>query len=128
MRNFEESGIRDRLHLYQGDLFGPLPKQPYDLIITNPPYVDRAAMHILPDEYRHEPEMALAGGDDGMDLVRRILRESVDYLAPAGGLLCEVGRGRDILEHEFDLPFLWLDTEFSEGEVFWLTRAQLAAA
>jgi ribosomal protein L3 glutamine methyltransferase len=127
-KNFDDSEMASRLKLYKGDLFGPLKGKTYDLIITNPPYVDRVAMEILPDEYRHEPAMALAGGNDGMDLVRRILRESVDYLTPDGGLLCEVGRGRDILENEFDLPFLWIDTEDSEGEVFWLTRAQLAAS
>jgi ribosomal protein L3 glutamine methyltransferase len=85
-------------------------------------------MASLPAEYRHEPPMALAGGADGLDVVRRILAEAADHLTDKGGLLCEVGGGRDTLEQERpDLDFLWLDTEESTGEVFWLTRSQLAA-
>lgn len=124
-RNVQECAFKNRIGLFKGDLFSPLQGRQYDLIITNPPYVDRAGMQQLPTEYRHEPAMALAGGDDGMEIVRRILKESVDYLRPGGGLLCEIGRGREILEREYRLPFLWLDTEESEGEVFWLTREQL---
>jgi len=70
--------------------------------------------------------MALAGGEDGFDIVRRILAEAADHLNPGGGLLCEIGTDRELLEAEYpDTPFLWLDTEGSEGEVFWLTREQL---
>ncbi len=83
----------------------------------------------LPDEYRHEPELALAGGPDGLDVVRRILEAAPRHLKRGGGLLCEIGTGREILEAEFpDLPFLWLDTEESEAEVFWLSAADLGAA
>lgn len=121
-RNIEESGFADRLNLYQGDLFEPVAEERYDLIITNPPYVDAEAMDELPPEFRHEPAMALDGGEDGLDIVRRILAEAPRHLTPGGGLLCEIGRGREILEDDYpELDFFWLDTEESEGEVFWLT-------
>lgn len=120
-RNVADHGLEDQVTLYQGDLFAPLQGRTYDLIITNPPYVDQVAMDTLPPEYRHEPAMALGSGVDGMDIVRKILAEAPKYLNPGGGLLCEVGRGREILDAEYDLPFLWLDTVESEGEVFWLT-------
>lgn len=124
-RNVHDSGHEDRIKLFKGDLFRPLKNKKYDLIITNPPYVDAKAMKALPPEYRHEPTMALASGKDGLDIVRRILQEAAAHLTPQGGLLCEVGRGRVLLEEEYPhLPFLWLDTELSEGEVFWLTRKQ----
>ena len=127
-RNVRSHGIINRVHLFKGDLFKPVKGRKYDLIITNPPYVDAKAMKRLPPEYRHEPKMALASGKDGLDLVRRILKEATAHLKPNGGLLCEVGRGRKLLEKEYSrLPFLWLDTEMSEGEVFWLTRKQLVA-
>jgi ribosomal protein L3 glutamine methyltransferase len=126
--NVDESGLGDRIELFRGDLFAPLGDRRYDLILTNPPYVGPESMAALPPEYRHEPEMALAGGgEDGLDIVRRILAEAQDRLNPGGGLLCEFGTGREILEEEFpDLDFLWLQTEESFGEVFWLTREQLA--
>lgn len=121
-RNVADHKIGDQVELFQGDLFAPLAGRKYDLIITNPPYVDADAMAALPPEYGHEPVMALASGADGLDIVRRILAEAPKYLNPGGGILCEVGRGREILERDYpDLPFLWLDTVESEGEVFWLT-------
>lgn len=120
--NIADSGFADRINLFQGDLFAPVAKERYDLIITNPPYVDAEAMDELPPEFRHEPAMALDGGEDGLDIVRRILAETPRHLNPGGGLLCEIGRGRDILEGDYpELDFFWLDTEESEGEVFWLT-------
>jgi ribosomal protein L3 glutamine methyltransferase len=80
----------------------------------------------LPPEYRHEPRLALAAGDDGLDLVRRILADAATHLTPGGTLLCEIGRGRRPLERAFPrTPFLWLDTEQSQGEVFWLARPDL---
>lgn len=124
--NHAESGLGDRLNLFHGDLFAPLKGRRYDVIITNPPYVGADVMAQLPPEYAHEPEMALASGEDGLDLVRRILAEAGAHLTENGGLLCEMGEGREILEAEFpDLPFLWLDTEESVGEVFWLESAAL---
>lgn len=121
-RNVETSGFKDRIALYQGDLFAPLTGKMYGLILTNPPYVDEPAMTELPPEYRAEPAMALAGGgSDGMDIVRRIIEQAPRHLNSEGGILCEVGRGQEALEKSFpQMPFLWLDTEESSGEVFWL--------
>lgn len=124
--NVADHGLEDRVHLLQGDLFEATGGRSYDLIITNPPYVGREVMEALPAEFRHEPAMALDGGEDGFDIVRRILAEAAEHLNPGGGLLCEIGTDRELLEAEYpDTPFLWLDTEGSEGEVFWLTREQL---
>jgi len=125
-RNVASHRLADRIALYRGDLFAPLQGKRYDLILSNPPYVDARAMARLPAEYRHEPRLALAAGDDGLDLVRRILAEAPKHLAKDGALICEIGRGRRQLEAAFpDLPFLWLDTEQSEGEVFWIERKDL---
>ncbi len=125
-RNGREHGLEDRVTLVEGDLFAPLGARKFDLILANPPYVDAAAMSAFPPEYRAEPAMAHAGGADGLDLVRRIIIDARAHLTEGGGLLCEIGTGRDNLERDFpDLPFLWLDTEESEGEVFWLARADL---
>lgn len=126
-RNVADYGLEDRVTLHNGDLFAPLGDARYDLIISNPPYVDAQGMADLPRECRHEPKMAFDGGNDGLDIVHRILRESAWHLTPEGGLLCEIGRGRDVLEAAYpDLPLLWLDTEESEGEVFWTDAATLA--
>jgi ribosomal protein L3 glutamine methyltransferase len=125
-RNVASHRFGDRISLHRGDLFAPLPGKRYDLILSNPPYVDARAMAKLPPEYRHEPRMALAAGDDGLDLVRRILREASSHLTADGALICEIGRGRRQLEAAFPrLPFLWLDTEQSVGEVFWIARKDL---
>jgi len=125
-RNVAEHQLDDRVSLYQGDLFGPLGEERYDLIITNPPYVDADGMASLPAECRAEPAMAFDGGDDGLIIIRRILAEAKDHLNPDGGLLCEVGRCRPQIEDEFpQLPLLWLDSEDSEAEVFWIAAADL---
>lgn len=124
--NVDEHELANRIELYEGDLFAPLGDKRYDLILTNPPYVDEVAMEELPEEYRHEPEMALASGLDGLDIVRRILDAAPAHLNPGGGLLCEIGAGREILEAEYpQLDFFWLDTEESDGEVFWLSAESL---
>ncbi|QIB32579.1 50S ribosomal protein L3 N(5)-glutamine methyltransferase [Ancylobacter pratisalsi] len=116
----------ERVSLIEGDLFDKLTGRLYDLIITNPPYVDAATMADLPAEYRHEPTLAFAGGPDGLDIVRRILAEAPSHLTARGGIVCEIGTGKEILEAEYPhLPFLWLDTEESEGEVFWLSARDL---
>ena len=126
-RNVADHRLDDRITIHRGDLFAPLGNGRYDLIISNPPYVDGRGMAKLPPEYRHEPRMALAAGDDGLDLVRRILAEAPRQLTKNGNLLCESGRGRRPLETAYPrLPFLWLDTEQSEGEVFWIARKDLA--
>jgi ribosomal protein L3 glutamine methyltransferase len=127
-RNIAEHGLEDRVALYRGDLFGPLGAKRYDLIISNPPYVDAKGMADLPRECRAEPKLAFDGGPDGLDVVRRILGEAGPHLTPRGGLLCEIGRGRENLEAAYpQLPLLWLDTEQSEGEVFWIGAADLAS-
>lgn len=125
-RNVADHGLGDRITLHRGDLFAPLAGSRYDLIIANPPYVDAEGMAGLPAECRAEPALAFDGGADGLDIVRRILTEAKPHLAPQGGLLCEIGRGRDNLEAAFpELPLLWLDTEDSEGEVFWIAASDL---
>lgn len=122
-RNVADHGLEDRITLHRGDLFAPLGERRFDLILTNPPYVDAAAMAALPPEFLAEPRLALAGGDDGLDIVRRILGEAPSHLKAGGGVLCEFGTGREILEAEYpDLDFLWPSSEEGEGEVFWLTR------
>ncbi len=126
-RNVADYGLEERVTLYKGDLFGPLGDTRYDLIITNPPYVDAPGMAQLPRECRFEPKLAFDGGADGLDVVRRILREAGRHLTAEGGLLCEIGRGRELLEDAFpQLPLLWLDTEESDGEVFWIGAEALA--
>ena len=125
-RNVGDYGLQDRLKLYRGDLFKPLGGKRYDLIISNPPYVDAEGMADLPRECRAEPKLAFDGGADGLDIVRRILDEATAHLTPQGGLLCEIGRCRPQLEAAYpQLPLLWLDTEDSEGEVFWIAAADL---
>ncbi|OAF16232.1 50S ribosomal protein L3 N(5)-glutamine methyltransferase [Bradyrhizobium neotropicale] len=125
-RNVGEHGLDHRITLHRGDLFAPLGDSSYDLIISNPPYVDADGMAALPPECRAEPKLAFDGGSDGLDVVRRILRDAPKHLAREGGLLCEIGRGRDLLDEAFpELPLLWLDTEESEGEVFWISAADL---
>jgi ribosomal protein L3 glutamine methyltransferase len=118
-RNVADYGLEDRVTLHRSDLFGGLAGRTYDLIISNPPYVTADAVAAFPPEYRAEPELAHLGGADGLDIVRRILRESRKFLKPDGFLVVEVGMTREILETEYPaLPFLWLDTEQSEGELF----------
>src|SRR5712671_134528 len=125
-RNIADYGLGERVKLHRGDLFGPIGGAHYDLIISNPPYVDAEGMAELPRECRAEPKLALDGGADGLDVVRRILKETRRHLTSQGGLLCEIGRGRELLEAAFpQLPLLWLDTEDSEGEVFWVGAADL---
>ncbi len=125
--NVADYGLGDRIRLFRGDLFEGIKGRRYDLILTNPPYVGAATMAQLPPEFRAEPGIALAGGEDGFDIVRRILASAGEHLNAGGGLLCEIGLDRDILEADYpDLSFLWLDTEGSAGEVFWLTKDQLA--
>lgn len=126
-RNVTAYGLEDRVQLVRSDLFGGLTGRRYDLIISNPPYVSAASVAAFPPEYAAEPTQAHAGGSDGLDIVRRILAAAPGHLTPHGTLLMEIGTGRDILEAEFpDLPFLWLDTEESEGEVLALGAADLA--
>jgi ribosomal protein L3 glutamine methyltransferase len=115
-----------RVSLVEGDLFAALKGRRYDLILTNPPYVMADAVAAFPPEYAAEPVMAHLGGADGLDLVHRILDQAKMHLTPNGGLICEIGSGRDALEAARpDLPLLWLDASGPEGqgeaEVFWIT-------
>ena len=101
----------------------------YDLIVSNPPYVNAMAMEELPPEYRHEPQLALSGGDDGLDAVRTILARAAEFLNPEGLLVVEVGPNRAAAETAFPrLPFVWLATRSAEDSVFLLRREDLAAA
>jgi ribosomal protein L3 glutamine methyltransferase len=128
LRNVAEHGLQSRVNLIRSDLLSNLTEKRYDLIVSNPPYVTSMAMEELPPEYRHEPKVALAGGDDGLDAVRTILARAAEYLTPDGLLLVEVGRNRVATEAAFPrLPFVWLATESSEDSVFLLKRADLAA-
>ncbi len=125
-RNVADFGLEDRVMLHRGDLFGPIGGRRYDLIISNPPYVDAEGMAGLPRECRAEPKLAFDGGADGLAVVRRILDEAGRHLTAEGGLLCEIGRCRPALEAAYPrTDFLWLDTEDSEGEVFWISAADL---
>ena len=125
-RNVADYGLQDRVMLHRGDLFAPLGDKRYDLIIANPPYVDAEGMAALPRECRSEPELAFDGGADGLEVIGRILNEARRHLTVEGGLLCEIGRCRPALEAAYPLTeFLWLDTQDSEGEVFWIRRRSL---
>ena len=125
-RNVSEYGLADRINLIRSDLFDNLPGKSYDLIVSNPPYVTARAMEALPREYRHEPALALAGGDDGLDAVRTILAAAPRFLEPDGLLIVEIGHNRDATEAAFPrMPFVWLETASSTDSVFLLTREDL---
>ncbi|MBP2461681.1 MULTISPECIES: 50S ribosomal protein L3 N(5)-glutamine methyltransferase [unclassified Rhizobium] len=124
--NLREHEVEQQVSLHQGDLFQPLAGRKYDLIITNPPYVDHDAMDGFPAEFRAEPSMAFDGGVDGLDLVRTLLADAANHLNPEGGMICEIGSGREILEEEFPgLDFVWLETEESQDAVFWISAEAL---
>lgn len=128
-RNIADYDLTSRIRLAQGDLFAGLGKRPrkYDLIISNPPYVTTQAMRDLPPEYRHEPELALGAGADGLDIVRRILAGAKAHLKPNGLLAVEVGHNRDLMDAAFPhLPLTWLDTDSGDGKIFLLRREDLA--
>ncbi|MDR7948592.1 50S ribosomal protein L3 N(5)-glutamine methyltransferase [Achromobacter aegrifaciens] len=126
-RNVDDYGLADRLDLHESNLFDSLPPRLYDVIICNPPYVNSDSMDVLPQEYRHEPQLALAGGDDGMDLVRRILEAAPRFLTPEGVLVLEIGHERDFFEAAFpQLSPVWLDTEEASDQLLLLTREQLS--
>jgi len=126
-RNVAAYDLTDRVHLHQSDLFLAVPPVELDLIICNPPYVNAQSMSDLPPEYRHEPRMALAGGADGMDLVRRILSEAPAFLASHGMLLLEIGHERQHFEAAFpDIEPLWLDSAETHGQLMLLYKDQLA--
>ena len=124
--NVDRHQLDKRITLMKSDLFEAV-GGPYDLILCNPPYVNAGSMAALPPEYRHEPALALAGGEDGMDLVRRIVREAPARLSPEGVLVLEIGNERAHFEHAFRrLEVAWLDTSAGEDQVLLVTRDSLA--
>lgn len=125
-RNVDDYDLAAQIRLVEGDLFAGLGSRRYDLIIANPPYVNAVSMATLPDEYRHEPELALASGPDGLDLTRAILAGARQHLRPNGLLVVEIGHNRDALEATFPAtPFTWLDTSAGDQYVFLLHRDEL---
>lgn len=125
-RNIERHALDDRVRALQADVYDGLDDEQYDLIVSNPPYVSSAEMAQLPDEYRHEPALALEAGDDGMDVVARILRDGAERLRQGGIMVVEVGASAELLMARFPgVPFLWLDFEHGGDGVFLLTAEQL---
>jgi ribosomal protein L3 glutamine methyltransferase len=125
-RNVDDYDLDSRVALYEGDLFAPLPVGRYEVIITNPPYVNALAMQSLPAEYRHEPELALAGGADGMDIVKRIVGEARKWLTEDGVLVVEIGNERANVEATLGgLDIVWLSTSAGDDNVFLIQAADL---
>jgi len=125
-RNVADYELQDRVNLIESDLFAKLDGKQYDLIISNPPYVDAESVNALPQEYLHEPEMALGSGHDGLDATRIILKHAAQHLTGNGVLIVEIGHNRDILEAAYpDLPFTWLDVSAGDQFVFMLHRNDL---
>lgn len=126
--NVEHYGLQDRINLIHTDMFEGI-EEKYDLIISNPPYVDAESVEELPQEYLHEPEIALGSGEDGLDATREILRRAPEFLNERGVLLVEIGHNRDMLEECFPtLPFMWMETQSGDGFVFLLTREDIVSA
>lgn len=127
--NVDEYLLQDRIRLVQSDLFAGVEGETYDLIISNPPYVDAPSVAALPEEYLHEPPESLGSGEDGLDATRVILERATTFLNPHGVLVVEIGHNRDVLEACYPgLPFTWLDTASGDGFVFLLTREMLLEA
>jgi len=125
-RNVTRHRLRSRVRLLRSDLMSGLSGRRYDFIVCNPPYVNAPSMRSLPREYRHEPRMALAGGNDGLELVRRIIEQAFERLQPQGLLVCEIGNNRMALLRQFPrTPFAWPETAAGTGQVFLLSREAL---
>ncbi|MFT4066419.1 50S ribosomal protein L3 N(5)-glutamine methyltransferase [Paraburkholderia sp.] len=125
-RNVADYHLDDRVALFEGDLYAPLAERRYDVIISNPPYVNAASMRELPAEYKHEPEMALAGGTDGMDIVRRIVADARNWLTDDGVLVVEIGNEREHVEAAFGgLDLVWLPTSAGDDNVFLIQARDL---
>jgi len=126
--NVEDYGLGDRVSVTESDLFQALGASRYDLILCNPPYVTDQALSKLPREYSHEPTLALAGGPDGLDVVRRVVSEARAHLNPQGLLVVEVGDGRAAVEHEYPrLPLIWATTSAGDDMVFVARAEELPA-
>ncbi|HEY3328310.1 MAG TPA: 50S ribosomal protein L3 N(5)-glutamine methyltransferase [Novimethylophilus sp.] len=127
-RNISDYGLQDRVQALQSDMLTALAGKRYNVIISNPPYVNEESMEALPPEYRREPQLALASGDDGLEHVRILLEEAPGHLHRGGLLIVEIGHNRDALEAAFpQLPFTWLEASAGDQFVFMLTREQLPA-
>lgn len=127
--NVDEYLLQDRIRLVQSDLFAGVEGETYDLIISNPPYVDAPSVAALPEEYLHEPAESLGSGEDGLDATRVILEKATTFLNPHGVLVVEIGHNRDVLEACYpQLPFTWLETASGDGFVFLLTQEMLLEA
>jgi ribosomal protein L3 glutamine methyltransferase len=127
--NVEAYGLQHQVHLIQSDLMKKLKGKTYDLIVTNPPYVNEPSMAELPEEYRREPELALASGADGLAHIRRILADAPSHLNAGGLLIAEIGHNRDALEAAFpQLPFVWLQTSGGDEYVFLLRHEDIKSA
>ncbi len=125
-KNRQDYGLEERIDLIESDLFSALQGRRYDLIISNPPYVNAESMERLPQEYQHEPQNALASGEDGLDATRQILQQAARHLTDGGILVVEVGHNRAVLERAYPkLPFTWLETSAGGEFVFLLQREQL---
>lgn len=125
-RNVSDYALQDRVNLHTSNLFADLPPARYDVIICNPPYVNQQSMDSLPQEFRAEPGLALAGGTDGMDLVRTILRDAPSFLSEEGIIVLEIGHERPFFEAAFPhLEPMWLQTEMASDQLLLLTREQL---
>lgn len=125
-KNVQDYGLEHRIGLIESDLFSTLQGKRYDLIISNPPYVNAESMQQLPQEYRHEPENALASGEDGLNAIRKILQQAARHLTDDGILIVEIGHNRAELEQAYPkLPFTWLETSGGGEFVFLLQREQL---
>ncbi|MDG6881031.1 50S ribosomal protein L3 glutamine methyltransferase [Phocoenobacter uteri] len=126
--NIQHHQMSERVIPMQSDLFNELPQEQYDLIVSNPPYVDQEDLNDMPEEYCHEPDMALGSGFDGLDIVKRILRQAPDYLADHGSLICEVGNSMVHLTEQFpNVPFNWIELKNGGLGVFSLSKEQLLA-
>ncbi len=118
-RNVADYGLEQQVRLIRSDVFSALATRRYDLILSNPPYVTAAAMDALPPEYRREPALALAAGEDGLDVVRTIIAGAARHLKPDGLLAVEVGHNREIMDAAFpELALTWIDTPSAEGKIF----------
>jgi ribosomal protein L3 glutamine methyltransferase len=127
-RNVERHGLETRVRLIESDLFEGLEGERYDLIVSNPPYVPDEELATLPLEFRHEPALGLVAGEQGMELVARILRDAVNHLSESGLLVVEVGYSQPALEARYpEVPFLWLEFEHGGEGIFMLERDQLLA-
>ena len=125
-RNVDDYDLAARLRLTESNAFAALEGKVYDVIISNPPYVNAESMAALPEEYRREPELALASGEDGLDFTRILLKQAARHLSPKGLLIVEIGHNREALEMAFpDTSFVWLDTSAGDENVFILRREDL---